>query len=48
MVNECCCVISKPRRFGNDRQYVIGIGMFIEFQELYIHISKDVNFVCWD
>ena len=54
MVNECCCVISKPRRFSNDRQDVIGIkhilkifslSMFIEFQEIYIHISKDVNFV---
>ena len=54
MVNECSCVISKPRRFSSDRQDVIGIkhieelfslSMFIEFQEIYIHISKDVNFV---
>ena len=54
MVNECSCVISKPRRFSGDRQDVIGIkhieelfslSMFIEFQEIYIHISKDVNFV---
>ena len=25
MVNECSCVISKPRRFSSDRQDVIGI-----------------------
>ena len=25
LVNECCCVISKPRRFSNDRRGVIGI-----------------------